>query len=207
MNAYVVYCHPDPASFTAAVCRRAIDTLEAAGHQVRMSDLYVDDFEPAMSLYEKVNHLTPRREPEIAGYCESLQWCDTLLFIYPTWWSGQPAMLTGWLNRVLVRGVAWELPDGVTRITAQLTNIRRLVTITTHGSSKLINFAEGETGRRVIGRAVRLLCHRFARTTWLAMYDIDRSSPAQRNAFLDRVEQRIRRLSSAPQGIAAGRRW
>ena len=115
-------------------------------------------------------------------------------------------MLTGWLDRVLIRGVAWDLREGPTRITAQLTNIRRLVTITTHGSSKLINVAEGETGRRVIRRAVRVLCHRFARTTWLAMYNIDRSSPEQRNAFLDRVDQRIRRLPPPPEGITAGRK-
>ena len=49
-------------------------------------------------------------------YCDDLRWCDTLVFVYPTWWSGQPAMLTGWLDRVLVRGVAWELPDGASRI-------------------------------------------------------------------------------------------
>lgn len=207
MNAYVVYCHPDPDSFTAAVCRRAVETLEAGGHQVRISDLYGDGFEPALSLNEKVNRVTPPRQPDLAGYCDNLRWCDTLVFIYPTWWSGQPAMLTGWLDRVLVRGVAWDLPEGETRITAQLTNVRRLVTITSHGSSKFINVAEGQTGRRVIGRAVRVLCHRFARTTWLAMYNIDRASQAQRNAFLDRVEQRLRRFSPPPPGIAAGRKW
>jgi putative NADPH-quinone reductase len=206
VNAYVVYCHPDPDSFTAAVFRRVVETFEAARHQVRTSDLYADGFEPAMSLYEETNHLTPPELPEIAGYLDNLRWCNTLVFIYPTWWSGQPAMLTGWLDRVLIRGVAWDLPDGATRITAQLTNVRRLVTITTHGSSKLINLAEGETGRRVIGRAVRVLCHRFARTTWLAMYNIDRASPAQRDAFLDRVGRRISRLAPAPRGTAAGRR-
>jgi putative NADPH-quinone reductase len=207
VNAYVVYCHPDPESFTAAVCRRAVEALEAAGHQVRTSDLYADDFEPAISVDEEMNRLTPPHRPEIAGYCDNLQWCDTLVFVYPTWWSGQPAMLTGWLDRVLIRRVAWDVTDNATRITAQLTNIRRLVAITTHGSSRLINLAEGETGRRVIGRAVRALCHRSARTTWLAMYDIDRSSAEQRNAFLDRVEQRITRLSPPPVGIAAGRKW
>ena len=56
---------------------------------------------------------------------------------------------------------------------ARLTNVRRLVAITTHGSPKLLNVLEGESGRRVIGRAVRVLCNRFARTTWLAMYNID----------------------------------
>ena len=195
MRAYVVYCHPDPNSFTAALRDRAVDALEAAGHQVRTSDLYDDGFDPALSRAEWLEHLEPKHPPpEIAGYCNNLRWCDALVFIYPTWWSGQPAMLTGWLDRVLVRGVAWELPHGATRITGQLTTVRRLVAITSHGSSKWINVVEGETGRRVIGRSVRVLCHRFARTMWLALYDIDRSSQAERDAFLDRVEQRMRRL-------------
>ena len=53
----------------------------------------------------------PWLHPDVEGYCDSLRWCDTLIFVYPTWWSGQPAMLTGWLDRVLLRGVAWELPE------------------------------------------------------------------------------------------------
>ena len=173
-----------------------------------MSDLYADEFDPAMSRQERLNHMTPHtRHPDVEGYCDNLRWCDTLVFIYPTWWSGQPAMLTGWLDRVLLRGVAWELPDGATRVTARLTNVRRLVAITSHGSSRFLNVIEGETGRRVVGRAVRVLCHRFASTTWLALYNIDRSSAAEREGFLDRVEQRMRVLGKPPKEHVAGRRW
>lgn len=207
MKAYVVYCHPDPSSYTAALRDRAVDALTAAGHQVRMSDLYADGFEPALSRTELADYLAPPSPPaEIVDYLDNLRWCNALVFVYPTWWSGQPAMLTGWLDRVLVRGVAWELQDGASRITGRLTNVSRLVGITSHGSSKLVNVLEGETGRRVIGRSVRVLCHRFARTTWLAMYNIDRSSAADREAFLDRVDHRMRTLWSTPTGLA-GRRW
>lgn len=195
MNVYVVYCHPDPESFTAAIRDRAVDALQRAGHEVRVSDLYADEFEPAMSSEEVTGYLgPPEGKPAVARYCGNLQWCEAMVFVYPTWWSGQPAMLTGWLDRVLIRGVAWELPEGATRITGRLTNMRRLVAITTHGSSRLINLLEGETGRRVIGRALRVLCHRSARTTWLALYNIDRSTTADRQAFLDDVGRRLGRL-------------
>ena len=195
MNVYVVYCHPDPASFTSAVRDRAVGALQRSGHDVRLSDLYADEFEPAMSSDEVIGHRRPPEDkPAVAGYCDNLEWCEALVFVYPTWWSGQPAMLTGWLDRVLIRGVAWELPEGATRITRRLTNVHRLVAITTHGSSRLINLLEGETGRRVIGRALRVLCHRSARIMWLAMYNIDRSAAADRQAFLDEVERRLGRL-------------
>src|SRR5258705_9177950 len=158
MKAYVVYCHPDPDSFTAAIRDRAMDALRAAGHEVRMSDLYADEFEPALSREEWLDHLSPKQpSAKIGGYCDNLRWCNALVFIYPTWWSGQPAMLTGWLDRVLVRGVAWELPEGGKRITGQLTNVNRLVSITSHGSSKLVNVLEGEPAQRLIGRSGRVL--------------------------------------------------
>jgi putative NADPH-quinone reductase len=177
------------------VCQRVVEALESTGHEVRTSDLYAEDFEPTFTLQERLNNralLQPQLD--VAGYCENLRWCDALVFVYPTWWSGQPAMLTGWLDRVLVRGVAWDETEGSVSITPLLTNIRRVVAITSHGSSKFLNVIEGEGGRRVIGRAVRVLCHRFARTTWLALYNVDRSTDADRKAFLDRVERRMRRL-------------
>jgi putative NADPH-quinone reductase len=196
VRVYVVYCHPDPESFTAAIRQRAVAGLQAAGHEVFVTDLYEDGFEPALSLQERADYLVaPGIDPTIAGYCERLRWCETLVFIYPTWWSGQPAMLTGWLDRVLVRGVAWDFAGSdAVRLRPRLTNIRRLVTVTTHGSSKWVNLIEGETGRRVIGRSLRALCHRFTRTSWIAMYRIDRSTAADRQAFLHRVDGRMQRL-------------
>jgi putative NADPH-quinone reductase len=195
VRVYIVYCHPDPDSFTAAIRDRAVAALQQSGHELRVSDLYADKFEPSMSLQERLDHhASPDTKPEVAEYCEHLQWCDMLVLVYPTWWSGQPAMLKGWLDRVLIRGVAWELPEGATRITPMLGNVRRLVTVTSHGSKRWVNVLEGEAGRRVIGRGVRVLCHRFARSTWLAMYGVDRSTAAERTAFLDRVERRLSRL-------------
>jgi NAD(P)H dehydrogenase (quinone) len=194
MKVYVVYCHPDPNSFTAVVLQRAVDTLGEAGHQVRVSDLYADQFQPTVSLHEISMSPGPDDQLDLASYCDNLQWCDTLVFIYPTWWSGQPAMLTGWFDRVLVRRGARRLTDDATTVTSPFTNIRRVVAITSHGSSKFLNVLEGESGRRVIGRAVRPSFHRFARSRWVAMYNIDRSTDADRTAFLDRVERRMRRV-------------
>ena len=81
------------------------------------------------------------------------------------------------------------------------------MTITSHGSSKLINLLEGETGRKVVGRAVRVLCNRFARTTWIAVYNVDRSTDADREAFLDRVDRKMHALWPAPTNRAAARKW
>jgi len=192
VKTYLVFCHPLADSFTSAARDRALAGLSRAGHEVRVTDLYVEEFRPELSAWERTHHLDPpETKPEIANYAENLRWCDALVLVYPTWWSGQPAMLKGWIDRVWVAGVAYELPPGGNRIRPLLHNIRRLVVITTHGSSKWVNAAQGEGGKRVVTRSLRLLCNRLARTSWIALYSIDRASEHERKRFLDRVERKM----------------
>ncbi len=194
-RALIVYCHPSNESFVAAVRDRVVAGLTEGGAEVRLTDLYADGFEPAFSATERANHPEPGTDASITSYADDLQWCDTLVLVYPTWWSGQPAMLKGWMDRVWVNGVAWTLPDGANRLRPGLRNIHRLVAVTTHGSSKFINMVEGESGKRTLTRSLRTMCHPLARTTWLAMYGIDNASDEHRREFLDRAERRLTRLA------------
>jgi NAD(P)H dehydrogenase (quinone) len=192
---WVVSCHPLPDSFTSATRQRVLQGLAIAGHHVRHTDLYAEGFDPALSADEHRHHLDdPDTKPGIAPYVDLLRWCDTLVFVYPTWWTGQPAMLKGFIDRVFVNGVAWDLPEGADRLRPRLRHIRRIVVVTTHGSSKWVNALEGEAGKRIVTRALRVLCHPLARTTWIALYDIDHAGNARRGRFLDRVEARCSRL-------------
>ncbi len=154
MRALVVYCHPDPNSLVAAARDRALAGLASAGHEVRVNDLYADGFEPVMSASERLTHKEPGVSPALERYAADLQWAQALVLVYPTWWSGQPAMLKGWMDRVWVAGVAWELPPGADVLEPRLTNVRRIVVVTTHGSSKLINAIEGESGKRTATRSL-----------------------------------------------------
>ena len=192
MRTLVVHCHPDPESFTAAVRDRAIETLRDRGHEVRLTDLYAMRFDPVLSKREEARHLEPGPDPSVADHAADLLWCQRLVLIYPTWWSGQPAMLKGWFDRVLVKDIAFELPPDSNRIHAKLRNVRRIVAITTHGSSKFINALEGEVGKRMVTRTLRAVCHPFARTSWIALYGIDTASDSRKAAFLDRVGRQLR---------------
>lgn len=205
MKVYVVFCHPTRESLIGSALDRALRGLEAGGHDVRLSDLYADGFSAELSLAERSQIMVDHRaQPEVradlSGYINNLQWCDALVFVYPTWWGGQPAMLKGWLDRILVPGVAYEVRPGAERISPLLHNVRTLVSITSHGSTKWVNALQGEPGKRTISRSLRAVCHRRCRSSWIAVYDTDRCSSSRRQRFLDRVEQQMRALPTRTSG-------
>jgi len=191
----VVFVHPLRESFAAAARDAALRGLRRAGHEVRLRDLYAEGFDPHVSAAERARHRDPwHTKPEIARDVEDLRWAEGITFVYPTWWSGLPSMLKGWLDRTWVDGVVATLPEGATRLHALLTNVRRLVIVTTHGSPWWVNVLTGRSGRRTIFRSIRAMCHWRTRCTWVALYNIDRASHDDRSAFLSRVERRLARL-------------
>jgi putative NADPH-quinone reductase len=89
--------------------------------------------------------------------------------------------------------VAWILPEGANTIRPRLTNIKRLIAVTTHGSSKLVNALQGEPGKRTISRSIRVMCNKFCRARWIALYGLDTSTLADREKHLASIGQRVAR--------------
>lgn len=199
MRVLVVHAHPSPESFVSHLRDAALGELAAAGHEVRHRDLWAEGFDPVFTADERLTHtgeLAPKlgRHPELASHVADLQWCEALVLVYPTWWSGQPAVLKGWFDRILMNGVAWRLPEGANRIQPLLGNVGHLVVVTTHGSPKWVNALQGEPGKRTAMRSVRLMFTLRCRASWVAMYGLDRASVRRRAAFERRVRRRMRRL-------------
>lgn len=192
MKVLVVHCHPVPDSYGAACRDAALDALDVGGHDVRLLDLYAMDFRPELSVAEWEGHADGWREPDIEAHIEALRWAEALVLIHPTWWGLQPAMLRGWFDRVIAPGLAFDiLPSG--RLRGRLRNIRRTVMITTHGSPWKINALQGQSGRRLVGRGLRVLFHPMARTRSLALYGLDTADQNVRAEFLDRIGQQLAR--------------
>ena len=190
----VIYVHPVEGSFNSAVRDAVVDFLATKLHEVRLRDLYAENFNPFLSAAERaLHHTAPTTRPELARDVEDLRWCEAIVFVYPTWWSGLPAMLKGWLDRTWMNEVAWVLPVGANTIRPRLTNIRRLVAVTTHGSSKFVNALQGEPGKRTISRSIRVMCNKFCRARWIALYGLDKSTHEQRQKYLATIGQRVAR--------------
>lgn len=190
MNTLVVICHPKAESLTRAAAAKVLTGLAEAGRPVRVLDLDELNFDPVLTRFEVNNHLgTPDQRPDLAEHFEALRWANHLILIYPTWFSGQPARLKGWFDRVWMNEVAWVLPDGTNRIRGKLSNIRRIDVVTSHGSTRRVNFAQGNSGRIRVNRTLRILCHRLCRTRWRAIYDIDNQDQATITQWLDGLER------------------
>jgi NAD(P)H dehydrogenase (quinone) len=189
----IIVAHPNEGSFTHAITERITAGAIAGGHEVTVHDLYAEGFRAAMSAEERSAYHgdEPVLDPLVATHIVDLQSAHTLVFVYPTWWSSLPAILKGWFERVMVPGVGFRFDDDH-HVKPALTNIGRLVGVSTYGSPwayiKLIN----DNGRRTIMRAMRLSTGLRTRTQWKACYSLDGSSDQRRNAFLDECEQMAR---------------
>jgi NAD(P)H dehydrogenase (quinone) len=198
MNVLVVYCHPAPESYGAAVRDSAVRGLERGGHTVRLVDLYAIGFDPVMSPQEwRRYHAAEENETPIAEHLALLRWCEGLVFVYPTWWYGPPAMLKGWLERVWVPHATFTLPEGERPIGPVLTNIRFLAAVSTLGSPWWWwTIHMKEPGRRIILRGLKILCAPRCRTLWVALHKLDSASDRQRRNFLARVEKKFAAIRS-----------
>ena len=196
MRALIVYCHPSEGSFNAAVRDTVQAKLVAAGAQVRISDLYARGFSPILTPPEWQGYLDcPGNQSGVAQDVDDIRWCDTLIFVYPTWWYGLPAMLKGWLDRVLLPDVAFLMPDGANKtIRPGLHHITRLGIFTTCGASWWLTAFIGAPGRRTLTQGVGLLCARGKRRVFAAHYLMDSSSPQSRARHLARVASKMDRL-------------
>lgn len=193
MRALVVYCHPLPGSFTAAVRDVVCDCLHEAGAELRLIDLYARGYDPALSPEELTRYLdTESNRAAVQSDVKDLMWCDTLIFVYPTWWYGLPAVLKGWLDRSLLPGVAFLMPDDRNKdIRRGLTHITRLGVFTTCGASWGLTQLMGAPGKRTLLRGVRSMLALRCKTTFAAHYRMDGATPASRAAHLAKVRRKM----------------
>ncbi|HEX7759665.1 MAG TPA: NAD(P)H-dependent oxidoreductase [Caulobacteraceae bacterium] len=122
-NILIVYAHPEPKSLNGALKDLAVETLQAQGHTVRVSDLYQSDWNAAANWADFRQPAQPERlryawesanafaggsqAPEIEAEQEKLLWADAVLLNFPMWWFSMPAILKGWVERVFALGFAY----------------------------------------------------------------------------------------------------
>ena len=110
MRVLLIVAHPDKASFNHAIAGTCLTTLAANGHEVIFHDLHEEGFDPVLPCGEASRDA--QLPPEVQRHCEELAHADGIVIVHPNWWGQPPAMLKGWIDRVIRPGVAYEFLEG-----------------------------------------------------------------------------------------------
>jgi NAD(P)H dehydrogenase (quinone) len=194
MRVLYVYCHPVPESFHAAIRARALNALHAGTHEVDLLDLYAEGFNPILSEDARRHyHDTRRNTVGLEDYVARLRAADALVVQFPVWCFGMPAMLKGFLDRVFMPGVAFDISDPA-RVKPMLGNIKRIAGIATYGRPWWMALTMGDPPRKIVTRYLRWFADRRVRVDYHALYHLNVATAQQRNAFMNRVETAMTHL-------------
>lgn len=208
MHALIVYAHMEPTSFTAALKNAAVEAIEAAGHTVEISDLYASGFNPVAGRHDFMSVADPARfhyqseqlkaagdkmfTTELAREQDRLRRADLLILAFPLWWGGPPAILKGWLERVLAYGFAYV--DGARFENGLFKDKRGLFCVVTGGTPQRFT-EEGVYGpiEKVLWPVQRLALEYMGMKVFepFVAYAAPRVDDAARGAYLEAWKARV----------------
>ncbi|GAA4900305.1 NAD(P)H-dependent oxidoreductase [Streptomonospora salina] len=217
-----VFAHPERRSLNGSLMDEGLEELAELGHEYRVSDLYAMDFKPAVDAddaggvggagcdrlfvgdaQERAYH-QERLGADVRGEQEKIEWADVLVFHFPLWWFGPPAILKGWFDRVLVQGFAFGLNDerGRTRRYGDGGLVGKRALIVTSVGARESGFGP----RGVHGQAEEVLFPLLHGTFWytgaaalppFVVYGADRSDSADFARRAAELRKRIGELDTA----------
>jgi NAD(P)H dehydrogenase (quinone) len=187
----VLYAHPVETSFAARLHATAVETLRKRGHEVDDCDLNAEGFDPVMTRRNRLDYYdVPGNRGSVGPYVDRLLNADALIFSFPVWNMGFPAILKGFVDKVFLPGVSFNLKDDGSYVPC-LHNIKRLGVVCTYGGKRWATALMGDPPRRFLKRSMRLNCASGARCDYVACYDMDHTTLARRVRFLKAVERRF----------------
>ena len=193
MRVLLIHAHPVEDSYSRALRTRMIAELEKR-HTVDLLDLYADGFNPVMSREERLGyHTIPDNIEPVRPYVERLLAAEALVFCYPAWSFGPPAILKGWFDRVLLPGVAFHLlPEG--KVRGGLGHLQKLGAVVTFGQTWWRVSLMGNYPRKMVTLYLHRNIGMEKPVVFRAHYNMNASTPETRGAFLAEVGRTMARF-------------
>ncbi len=133
MKHLIIYAHPNPDSLNSYLKQTLTRHLIDTNHEVVVRDLYQMNFNPVLSQKEILDQTFGAVSSEVKTEQEFICWADNITFIYPIWWTGLPAIMKGYIDRVFSYGFAYRYDQGLQK---GLLKGKKTMIINTHGKSK-----------------------------------------------------------------------
>jgi NAD(P)H dehydrogenase (quinone) len=188
MRILIVLAHPKPDSFNAAVCAALCRGLQAAEHEIDVADLYAEGFNPVLHGAElgTVDHA--RLPRDVKCYQRRIRKADALAFVFPVWWFGAPAILKGFVDRVLSEGFAFRI-ESTGKVSGLLGHKKALVISTAGASAALYKrYQFGRPLEKTLGEWTLKMCGvRSVRHVFL--HDVVNIDAAARGRYLEKVRR------------------
>lgn len=194
MRVLVIYCHPVEESYCSALHRAVVDALAGQGHEVDDCDLYAEGFNPVLSRQERLAYNDPGDNlREVRPYVERVLRAEALVFVFPVWNFGLPAMLKGFIDRVFVPGVSFHMDDGG-RIVPGLTHLRHVQAVATYGVPRWKAWWLGDAPRATIQRFFKRLTGGGAHVGYHARYHLNVTPRTELERFMLKVSHVMKEL-------------
>jgi NAD(P)H dehydrogenase (quinone) len=194
MRVLFVFCHPLPESFHAAIRTHALIGLASAGHEIDLLDLYAEGFNPVLTAEgRRIYHDETCNQHGLENYVERLTAAQALIVQFPTWCFGPPAMLKGFLDRLFMPGVAFDLSDPH-NARPLLRNITKLAGVVTYGRPRSAAWYMGDPPRKLVTRYLRWFIAPRAKVQYHALYDLNIASESRRRNFVEKTQAAMSRF-------------
>ncbi|MCY7670152.1 NAD(P)H-dependent oxidoreductase [Bacillus altitudinis] len=190
----IVYAHPWDGSYNHAILTSITEKLETKKEPFQVIDLYKDGFNPVFTA-EELKHFHKGETPYslVKDYQEKLKQSTELVFIFPVWWWDLPAMLKGFIDKVMLSGFAFIEDQNTGTLQGLLTNIKKTTVISTSTTDK--EYIESEAGNAIqsvfIDRTLADLGIKNESTKWIHFSRVNLTTDEKRKQFLKEISQII----------------
>ena len=132
MKNLIVYAHPNPASLNHFLKQTIVERLEESGQEIIVRNLNEFNFNPVLSLDDMNGQRMGQVADDVKIEQDFIIWADRIIFVYPIWWTGMPAVMKGYIDRVFSYGFAYRYDQGIQK---GLLEGKKTIIINSHGKS------------------------------------------------------------------------
>ena len=189
MRTLIIYAHPNDQSFCNAILATAVSACNKNGQNVRVSDLYQEHFNPVMTK-EELRGIIDKKviDKQTREYIDAIKASDHLILIFPVWWTTMPAMMKGFIDKVIFPSEIYDYNKNGHGVTGLLPNIKVTVISTMDCPSLIYKFFYGNVLKYALIKGIFKTIG-VKKVNWLNFSVVKRSTRLQRKIWLAKVRK------------------